>query len=748
VSGASFAGKNPTEDARDVDAAPARVAVLLPLAIGGVYDYAVPAGMTLSPGDHVVVPLGGRESIGVVWGEAAGEIALAKLKTVSHKFDVPPMPAVQRRFIDWVSEYTMSAPGAVLRMALSVPEALEPPATVAALRARAGFAAAKPLTAPRQRALDVLAAQGPMSAPDLARAAGVGAGVVKALTEIGAAEPVESVASEEAPGTAPDAEASVVTLSPHQAEAAAALREAVRARAYSATLLEGVTGSGKTEVYFEAVAETLRLGRQALVLVPEIALTAQWIERFTKRFGAPPALWHSDVRAKERRLVWRGVAEGRVKVVVGARSALFLPFPDLGLVVVDEEHDSSFKQEDGVVYHARDMAVVRAHLGGIPVILASATPALETLANVERGRYRLAKLPHRHGGATMPEVKLIDQRRHPPPPRRWISPALASEIGTALAAGEQAMLFLNRRGYAPVTVCRACGGKIECPHCSAWLVEHRLAGRLQCHHCGYGTAMPRNCAKCGAEASLVGCGPGVERLAEEAEALFPAARIAVMASDTLRGPEAAQEFVRRMRAREIDLIVGTQIVAKGHDFPMLTVVGVVDADLSLGGGDLRAAERTWQLLAQVAGRAGRAEHAGRVLMQSYMPDHPVLQALAAGDRAGFVAAEMEARRAAGHPPFGRLAALVVSAPKREMAERAARDLARAWPGLNAPAGDVEMWGPAPAPLALLRGLHRFRLLVKARKDFPIQPLLRRWLNAVKQPGPVRVKVDIDPYSFL
>jgi primosomal protein N' (replication factor Y) len=738
VSGASFVH----EFHPQCEAAPQRTGVLLPLAIAGVYDYAVPSDLALAPGDYVRVPLGRIETVGVVWGAARGDVAAAKLKPILHRFDAPPMPEVERRFVDWVADYTMSSPGAVLRMAISVPEALEPPAPIAAWRARPNFVAPRPLTAARQQALALLLQHGPMTAADLAREAKVGSSVVKALIEGGAAEPAALAPDDAAESPNPDAE--TVAFSAQQADAASSLREAVRARAFAATLLEGVTGSGKTEVYFEAVAEALRLGRQALVLVPEIALTAQWIERFQKRFGAPPALWHSDVRASERRRVWRGVAENRFKVVVGARSALFLPFQDLGVIIVDEEHDASFKQEDGVVYHARDMAVVRGHLGDFPVILASATPALETLANVERGRYRKLDLPERHGGAALPEVSLIDLRRTPPPPRRWLSPPLAHAVAAALAAGEQAMLFLNRRGYAPVTVCRNCGTKLNCPNCSTWLVDHRLAGKLQCHHCGYAMALPKQCPSCQAEASLVGCGPGVERLAEEAAARFPAARIAVVASDTVHGPAAAQDFVRRMRAREIDLVIGTQIVAKGHDFPLLTCVGVVDADLSLGGGDLRAAERTWQLLVQVAGRAGRAERPGRVLMQSYMPDHPVLQALAAGDRAGFIAAEMASRREAGYPPFGRLAALVVSAPKRERAERTARDLARSWTG-----GDgVEMWGPAPAPLAVLRGLHRFRLLVKARKDIALQPLIRRWLAATPQPSGVRIKIDIDPYSFL
>ncbi len=722
----------------------ARIGVLLPLALPRAYDYVAPAGVVLAPGDFVAVPLGPREVAGVVWGPAAGDVAAHKLKPIRARLDAPPLPPESRRFIEWVANYTMSAPGTVLRMAMSVPEALDPAPPAMAIAACTHFAPAKPLTEARRRALDVLTRDGPMSAATLAHEAGVGEGVVKGLIASGAAYSVALPAPETISSAAPDPDAGALVLSPAQASAAATLRAAVRGGGYAAFLLEGVTGSGKTEVYFEAVAEALRGGRQALVLVPEIALTAQWIERFARRFGVAPALWHSEVRHAERRRTWRGLAQGRISVVVGARSALFLPFPRLGAIVVDEEHDGSFKQEDGVIYQARDMAVVRARIGNIPVVLASATPALESLANVERGRYRRLHLPNRHGGAALPRIDLIDLRRAPPPARRWLAPPMVEALGATLAEGEQAILFLNRRGYAPLTLCRQCGHRIHCPRCTAWLIEHRLAGRLMCHHCGHSAAPPASCPACQARESLAGCGPGVERLAEEVTALFPGARLAIVSSDTLHGPAAAEALVRSMLQREVDVLIGTQMVAKGHDFPWLTLVGVVDADLSLGGGDLRAAERTWQLLSQVAGRAGRHERAGRVLLQSFMPEHPVLAALAAGDQPQFIAAELAAREAAKFPPYARLAALILSGSGREEVERLARDLARA-----APLGDeVTVLGPAPAPLAVLRGLHRYRFLIKAPRETALQPILHRWLGAVRRRQSVRVKVDIDPYNFL
>ena len=731
---------------------PGRVRVLLPLPLKGAYDYRAPPGMTLGPGDWVVVPLGAQQRLGVVWpaGNRGGaeEVADDRVKDVLERLGAPPMSAPQQRFIDWVAAYTLSSPGAVLRMAMSVPEALLPlkPITAYRLAAPAG-ASAEPadglrLTGARKKVLAAASDGAPRSAAVLARIAGVGAGVVRSLASAGALDVVEMV-PEPAPD-APDPDRPGPVLSPDQQAAARTLREQASTGGAGVTLLEGVTGAGKTEVYFEAIAAALKTGRQVLVLLPEIALSAQWLERFTARFGAAPALWHSDLTRGQRRQTWRAVARGAAPVVVGARSALFLPFPELGLVVVDEEHDGSYKQEDGVIYQARDMAVVRGHLTGIPVVLASATPSLETLTNVADGRYTRLHLPERHGPAELPDIALVDLRADPPAGQRWLSPVLEAALSETLAAGEQAMLYLNRRGYAPLTLCRACGYRFVCPDCTAWLVEHRLAGRLQCHHCGFTTPLPETCPDCGAQDSLVPCGPGVERLAEEAAALFPEARILIMASDTVRGPHAAAQLLRQVHDRAVDLVVGTQIMAKGHHFPFLTLVGVVDADLGLSGGDLRAAERTYQLLSQVAGRAGRAERPGRAILQTYMPEHPVMEALASGDRDRFLAEESAARRAQHLPPFGRLAALVVSGRDQRQVIDTARALARAAPNSDG----VEVLGPAPAPLAILRGLHRHRLLLKARRGVNVQGTLRRWLGSVRWPGTVKVKADVDPYSFL
>jgi primosomal protein N' (replication factor Y) len=481
-----------------------------------------------------------------------------------------------------------------------------------------------------------------------------------------------------------------------------------------------------------------------LVLLPEIALGAQWLDRFKRRFGALPAEWHSDVSQSTRRDTWRAIASGRARIVVGARSALFLPFPELGLVIVDEEHDASYKQEDGVAYQARDMAVLRASIAEIPIVLVSATPSLETVVNVARGRYERVHLPRRHAEASLPKIDLVDMRSQRLEPGRFLSPPLVAAVGETLAAGEQVLLFLNRRGYAPLTLCRACGHRFQCPNCTAWLVEHRFTARLICHHCGYSAPVPALCPECLATGALVPCGPGVERLQEEVAARFPEARTALMVSDLLMGPRAAAELADAMVAHRYDVLIGTQIVAKGHHFPMLTLVGVVDADLGLIGGDLRATERTYQLLHQVAGRAGRAERPGRVLLQTYMPEQPVMQALAAGDRDRFLEAEAAARREAGLPPFGRLAALIVSAGDPEAADFASRALARAAPQLPG----LAVLGPAPAPLAILRGRHRRRFLVKAERGVNLQAALRDWLGRVRVSGSVRLQVDIDPYSFL
>lgn len=718
------------------------VSVLLPLPLSGAYDYRVPKGAIRRAGEFVAVPLGRRHAIGVVWGPGSGEVAPERLKDMGEALPVAPLPEVSRRFVDWVAAYTLAPPGAVLKMAMSVPDALDPPKPQTGYGPAGAIPKSLKLTPARRRVLDA-AAGPPRPATELARAAAVGVGVVKGLADAGA---LEARPLPEKGFAAPDWRRAGVPLSPAQDEAAVDLAAKTKARAFSVTVLDGVPGAGKTEVYFQAVAAALEIGRQALVLLPEIALGAQWLSRFRDRFGVEPAVWHSDVGHAERRATWRAIADGRAGVVVGARSALFLPFNDLGVIVVDEEHDGSYKQEEGVIYNARDMAVVRARLGGIPVVLASATPSLETVANIEAGRYAVRRLPDRHGGQRLPEIALVDMRAEKLPAGRWLSAPLKEQIARALAEGEQAMLFLNRRGYAPLTLCRGCGHRFRCPNCAAWLVEHRSgrSARLRCHHCGFASALPERCPQCQAEGKFAACGPGIERLAEEAHEAFPQARIALAASDTLAGPEAAAALVRRVEDGEIDLLIGTQIVAKGYHFPMLTLVGVVDADLGLAGGDLRATERTYQLLYQVAGRAGRGDRPGRVLLQTFMPEHPVMAALAAGGRERFLAAEAAARREAAMPPFGRLVALIVSGEKEADVDRAARALAATQPRDR----DVRVLGPAPAPLALLRGRHRRRLLLKASRDVPVQAIVRDWLARAEIPRSVRVQADVDPYGFL
>jgi primosomal protein N' (replication factor Y) len=753
-----------------------RVGVLLPLPLPEPYDYRVPDGLPLGPGDYVEVPFGPRRVVGVVWGEGmavpaapgpeenaegeAGEgrdgagggagagsgprpVEDARLRPVSRRFDAPPMPEVHRRFLDWVAAYTMAPRGAVLRMAIGSAAALEAPRPVVAYRlAEGGVPPDLRPTPARRRVLELLADGPPRPAAEIAAEAGCGAAVVRGLADAGALEPVLLRPDPARP--APDWRIPGPALSEDQRAAADDLAAKARAGGYSATLLDGVTGSGKTEVYFEAMAAAMEAGRQVLVLLPEIALSAQWLSRFERRFGAPPHVWHSELGVAERRRTWREIASGEARIVVGARSALFLPYADLGLIVVDEEHEGAFKQEDGVVYHARDMAVARAHLGRIPVALVSATPSLETVVNCDTGRYARLHLPSRHGAAVLPAIELVDLRRDRPERNRFIAPSVKEALARTLAAGEQAMLFLNRRGYAPLTLCRACGHRLQCPNCTAWLVEHRLTGRLQCHHCDYGARIPEACPACNAEGSLAACGPGVERIAEEAALLFPEARVGLMTSDTLVGPRAVEEMVRRVAGHELDLLIGTQVMAKGHHFPMLTLVGVVDADLGLQGGDLRAAERTFQLLSQVAGRAGRGERPGTVFLQTCSPDNPVMLALRDYDRDAFLEREAQERLEAGMPPFGRLAALVVSGEDMAQVDAVARRLGRA-----APRGDsVQVLGPAPAPFALLRGRHRRRLLLKAPRGVQVQSLVADWLARVPVPGTVRVQVDIDPYSFL
>jgi primosomal protein N' (replication factor Y) (superfamily II helicase) len=717
------------------------VDVLVPVALDRTYSYRVPEGIEVAPGDFVCVPLGPREYAGVVWGEGSARPGLDnRLKDIAGTLDLPPLRPELRRFIDWAASYTLSPRGMVLRMALRMGEQLGPE------RERVGVRVAGPapprLTAARARVLALLADGLARAKGEAAREAGVSPGVVDGLIDEGTLEtlvlPPEPVAER------PHADHPGPDLTAAQLAAADALRATV-GEGYSVTLIDGVTGSGKTDVYFEAVAATIRRGRQTLILLPEIALTMTFLDRFAARFGVRPAEWHSAVPPRRRARTWSAVADGTATVIVGARSALFLPYADLGLIVVDEEHDPVYKQEDGVRYHARDMAVVRAREADIPIVLASATPSIETEVNARRGRYRKLSLPERFGGQHLPAVEAIDLRAEGPPRGRFIAPRLAEAVALALERKEQSLLFLNRRGYAPLTLCRRCGFRLQCPNCDTWLVEHRFRRRLVCHHCGFAAPRPPVCPKCQAAESFVACGPGVERLEEEAAALFPGARILVLSSDLVATVERMREELAEIAAGRVDIVIGTQLVAKGHHFPMLNLVGVIDADLGLGHGDPRAAERTFQLLHQVAGRAGRQAGRGRGFLQTHQPEHPVMRALVGQDREAFYLSEIEARERLGYPPFGRLASLVVSGPDRHETEGFARRLAAVAPA----DASVRMLGPAEAPLAIVRGRHRFRLLLKSARGFDLSAYLRDWLVAApKRKGSLKLEVDVDPQSFL
>ena len=716
--------------------------VLLPLPLPEAFDYAVPEAWEPPVlGAHVAVPLGPRLVRGVVTQvrDAAG--FNRPLKPLASVLEDPPLPAGVLAFVQWAARYAVEPPGEGLALALRGLRA--PPPKPLKLLEITGSAPARP-TPLRAKVLETLESEGPLAPAALARAAGVGSGVVKGLLEEGVLRVTERRV--EAAFAEPDPHAAGAPLNGDQAAAATALNAMVDGGGFQAALLDGVTGSGKTEVYLEAAAHALARDptAQVLILLPEIALTQAVIARVAQRFGAQPAEWHSGVAAPQRRKVWEAVIGGRCRIVVGARSALFLPFVNLKLVVVDEEHDGSFKQEDGFVYHARDLAVARAKIEEAVVILASATPSLETLHNAETGRYRWLRLDARHGAAVLPDIDLIDLKATPPERGRWISPPLVAAVAETLARGEQALLFLNRRGYAPLVLCQACGGRMSSPDTDSWLVEHRYSGRLVCHLTGFSMPKPDRCPHCGAKDSLTAIGPGVERLEEEARALFPNARIAIFSSDTTWEQGSGRALVERMAAGEIDLLIATQAAAKGHNFPNLTLVGVVDADMSLRGGDLRAGERTFQLLMQAAGRAGRAERPGRALLQTYAPEHPVLQALKAGDRDAFLDAERDLRQLSGMPPFGRLAAVILSSEKPDVLDAYARALAAAAPATDG----VEVYGPADAPLSLIRGRRRKRLLVRADRGVDLQAYLETWRARARPPGAVRMVFDVDPYSFL
>ncbi|MEX0350457.1 MAG: primosomal protein N' [Paracoccaceae bacterium] len=720
----------------------ALVAVLTAQPLDRLLDYKAPKGGCFQ-GAFVEVPLGPRKVLGVVWGPGKGDYDRSKIRSVIRVLDVAPMRAEMQSFLARAADYTLTPMSAMLRLATRAPGLGDPPSMRKIYRL--GDKTPDRMTEARTRVLEVLRDYGGLAftLKELAEMAGVTSSVVKGLAKLGAVREEDSPRDLPFPHLDPDLPGKALTED--QQAGADALRAAIRSGGYGTTLLKGVTGSGKTEVYLEAVAETLRMGRQALVLLPEIALTAEFLTRVEARFGARPAEWHSGATMTERRRIWRMVGQGDAQLVVGARSALFLPFQNLGLIIVDEEHDTSYKQEDGVLYNARDMAVLRAAICGAQVVLASATPSLESWANAEAGKYNRLELTARFGPAVLPDMRAIDMRAEQMPAVSWISPSLRRAVTDRLDKGEQSLLFINRRGYAPVTLCRACGQQIGCDHCDARMVEHRFLKRLMCHQCGETKPIPQACPSCGAEDRLAPVGPGIERLAEEAEAAFPDAKIAVLSSDMFGSARALKAKIEEIAEGDADIVIGTQLVAKGHNFPNLTLVGVIDADLGLQGSDLRAAERTFQLMRQVAGRAGRAERPGTALLQTFQPEHPVIRAILSGDEAGFWKAEAAERQAAGVPPFGRMAGIILSGSDVGQVFDIGNALARNDMAIRQIGAQV--FGPAPAPIARIRGRHRVRLLIKAPKGVALQEAIAHWIAPLRPKGDLRLSVDIDPQSF-
>ena len=721
------------------------VSIRLPLPMGEGFTYAVPENMNVTLGSYVQVPFGNKVVLGVVWEiDVTTSVAPKKIKPITEIYiDIPPMTASLRRFIAWVADYTLAPVGNVLKMALSVPKALEKNSPEIVTYYSVNEAVSAKVTKQRQKVLDYLSQVKKATLKEIAEETAVSAAVIRAMQTVGLiiSEEMEVLDSNIGLPPLPDA----IPLSDEQQQAADYLVDKLQETRYSATLLDGVTGSGKTEVYFAAIRHILETSEgQILILLPEIVLTNQLLARFEQRFGFQPVAWHSGLTPKQRQTAWKSTVKGDARLIIGARSALFLPFPSLSLIIVDEEHDSSYKQEEGVAYNARDMAVVRASLEKIPIVLASATPSLETVHNVDIGKFHAITLPARFGGAVMPSIDVVDMRQQGLSYGLWLSEPLKRALADTLHAGKQSMLYLNRRGYAPLTLCRKCGYRLQCPHCSSWLVEHRKRCILQCHHCGYNKPPPSACPECKEVGSMVACGPGVERIAEEVASLLPQAKLAVLASDVIASPAEARAIVESIIAGEIDIIVGTQMIAKGHHFPNLTLVGVIDADLGLEGGDLRAVERTYQLLHQVSGRAGREKDKGRVIMQSYHPDNTILHALQKEGRDAFLAQEMRSRERNAMPPFTRLAGIILSGKEEGAVLAAAKKLVKYAPQEEG----LRILGPAPAPMAYLRGNYRYRLLIKAKRTILLQKALKFWLMSVKTPSSVRIKVDIDPYNFF
>jgi len=692
-------------------------------------------------GSYVQVSLGQKEVIGVVWGPSTINLEVDKIKVILKTLNVMPMTSELMKFLEKVSLYTITPLSSVLRLATRVPNL----GSAEVMDKKYSFYSdeIKKLTTSRSKVLNFLKENHKLKfeLSEIIKNCNVSSSVVHGLVSLEAVSVDWVPRDQEFLPLNPLVKGEKLTE-----EQTSAVKKIRGAETYNTILLNGVTGSGKTEVYLECIADCIKENKQALVLLPEIGLTAEFLARVEARFGARPGEWHSGISLTERRRVWKMVSQGKLQLVVGARSALFLPFQNLGLIVVDEEHDHSYKQDDGVLYNARDMAVLRGSLSAARVVLASATPSLESWVNARKGKYLGVDLKWRYGGATLPTITAIDMRSESLSSGKWISPTLLSKIKEKLEKGEQTLLFLNRRGYAPVTICRSCGEQISCDQCDSRMVQHRFVERLICHQCGKTSRIPNKCNSCNSDDTLSVVGPGIERLAEEVTKLFPTARVGVLSSDLFTTPMSLRKQLSEIESGKIDIIVGTQLVAKGHNFSELTLVGVIDADLGLQGADLRAAERTFQLINQVSGRAGRQNKPGETLIQTYDPEHRVIKAILEADLEKFWSLEANDREKAGVPPFGRFVGIILSGVSLKNVEDTGKILFKN--STNLRNLGVQVFGPAPAPFSRIKGKYRQRLLVKAERKFPIQRFLKDWILTVKSRKGVRIQIDIDPYNFL
>ena len=723
------------------------VKVLISNIPNGGYDYRLIAPADI--GTFVSVRVMNRPCVGVVWGIGDSNLPDEKIRDVSVVHDAK-LNITDLQWIKRMADWTLIPAGMVLRLIINIPDAFLPPRMEALYSFN--FDSDTRMTQNRLAVMDAFSSNDndPMTVSDIQNIAHVSAAVVRTMikngTLISAGEQVKTKQYE--PRIYQDS--GDIVLNNEQQNAADVIGRAIDNGGFSVHLLDGITGSGKTQVYFDAAWRAYKKGKSVLLMMPEIALTAQFMSRFESRFGAPPVVWHSNLTAARRRDIWHGVLSGKIKMVVGTRSALFLPWGDLGLIVIDEEHDTSYKQEDMGNYHARDMAILRAKIAGFPVVLASATPAAETIENVNVGKYTRLKLTSRFGGAQMPTITTIDLRKNRPTPYTandaeqtgFLSAPMCEAISETLATGQQVMLFINRRGFAPIVQCKKCGWTATCPDCSVGMTYHKRVGKLLCHMCGRTAPLTKSCPECGTDVSMRGV--GLEKIQEEVNARFPNARTGLVSSDIITSRQALERLVHKMENGEIDIVIGTQILAKGHHFPNLTLVGVVDADMGLFGTDFRAAEHTFQQLFQVAGRAGRGSTPGRVLMQTYQPDHPVLTAICSGARDEFMAGDMAGRRAAKMPPYGQLIAIIVEGEREATLMKYCNDLAAAAPTLNG----AKIMGPIAAQIYQIRNWYRMRFLVAGGATAALQPAVAHWLGKVKQPANIRVKIDVNPINFM